>query len=216
MKISLKKFSSLHIFLSIFIGRFISDKMRLYKFLIVVVCCSMLAACSTEPELKKDIVNQFSGSLPKIMQHDEGIFHGISLGMTLDEVKKNIPATDSMSKLEENKYLFEGKLSAAKEYTYECTFDSKGLNDITLDIYLKDEKNADSLYTDFSNYFSKRHGMPVLEEGVTTWTTSEGKRPAKIILEKEEDYQYGKLKITFFDKSFDSPSMDLSDTLLLP
>ncbi len=191
-------------------------KMRLYKFLIFIICCSMFAACSSEPELKKDIVSQFSGALPKIILHDEGIFHGIMLGMTLEEVKKNIPATDSMSNLEENKYLFEGKLSASKEYSYECTFDSKGLNDLTLDIYLKDEKNADSLYTDFSNYFSKRYGMPVLEEGVTTWTTNEGKRPAKIILEKEEDYQYGKLTITFFDKSFDSPSMDLSDTLILP
>lgn len=186
--------------------------MRPYS-LIFIICCSLFAACSSEPELKKDIVSQFSGSLPLIMQHDEGIFHGISLGMTVDEVKKNVPATDSMSKLEENKYLFEGKLSPNKEYSYECTFDSKGLNDVTLDIYLKDEENADSLFIDFSNYFSKRYGMPVLEEGITTWVTTEGKRPAKIILEKEEDYQYGKLTITFFDKSFDSPFSDPSDSV---
>lgn len=190
-------------------------KMRLYNFLIFIVCCSLFAACSSEPERKKDIVDQFTGSLPTIMQHDEGLFHGISLGMTLEEVKQNVPPSDSMSKLEENKYLFEGKLSANKEFSYECDFDSKGLNDITLDIYLKDEPNADSLFTDFSNYFSKRYGMPVLEEGVTTWITNEGKRPAKIILEKEEDYLYGKLTITFFDKNFDLPSTD-ADTTNLP
>jgi hypothetical protein len=190
-------------------------KMRTFRFLIFIICCSLFAACSSEPERKKDIVNQFSGALPTLMQHDEGLFHGISLGMTLEEVKQNVPPSDSMSKLEENKYLFEGKLSANKEFSYECDFDSKGLNDITLDIYLKDEPNADSLFIDFSNYFSKRYGMPVLEEGVTTWITNEGKRPAKIILEKEEDYLYGKLTITFFDKNFDMPSTD-ADTVLLP
>ncbi|CAN5910174.1 hypothetical protein BH11BAC7_BH11BAC7_00140 [soil metagenome] len=189
--------------------------MRLYKFLSFVICCMLIAACSSQLEPKKDIVSQFSGLLPSIVQNDEGVFHGIALGMLLDEVKKNVPATDSMSKLEENKYLFEGKLSPNKEYSYECTFDSKGLNDLTLDIYLKDETNADSLYMDFSNYFSKRYGMPVAEEGITTWTTTEGKRPARIILEKEEDYTYGKLTITFFDKSFDSPSADPADTLNL-
>ncbi|MDQ3110573.1 MAG: hypothetical protein M3R17_11820 [Bacteroidota bacterium] len=189
--------------------------MRQYNFLLFIICCSFIAACSSEPEPKKDIVSQFSGVLPGIMQNDEGLFHGISLGMTLEEVQKNIPPSDSMSKLEENKYLFEGKLSPNKEYSYECDFDSKGLNDITLDIYLKDEKNGDSLYTDFSNYFSKRYGMPVVEEGIATWTVNEGKRPAKIILEKEEEYLYGKLTITFFDKNFDSPSTAI-DSMPLP
>lgn len=189
--------------------------MRQYNFLILVICSSLIAACSSEPEKKKDIVEQFPGLLASIVQNDEGIFHGISLGMSLDEVKKNVPATDSMSKLEENKYLFEGKLAPSKEYSYECTFDAKGLNDLTLDIYLKDQPDADSLYMDFSNYFSKRYGMPEVEEGITIWATSEGKRPARIILEKEEDYNYGKLTIIFFDKSFDSPSSVMADTLNL-
>jgi hypothetical protein len=188
--------------------------MRFSRFLIFVFCCTLFAACSSEPEPKKDIVSQFKGVLPAIMQNDEGLFHGMTLGMTLEEVQKYVPASDSMSKLEENIYLFEGKISASKEYAYECDFDAKGLNDITLDIYLKDEQNADSLFTDFSNYFSKRYGMPVVAEGVATWTANEGKRPAKIILEKEEEYQYGKLTITFFDKNFDAPATE-SDSLPL-
>ncbi|CAN5150216.1 hypothetical protein BH09BAC5_BH09BAC5_10860 [soil metagenome] len=189
--------------------------MNILKFIGVVIVITFLADCSSEPEPSKEIVSQFTGVLPVIMQNDEGLFHGISLGMTLDEVKKNVPASDSMSILEEGKYLFEGKISANKEFSYECDFDTKGLNDITLDIYLKDEKNADSLYIDFSNYFSKRFGMPEVAEGVTIWTANEGSRPAKIILEKEEDYQYGKLTITFFDKKFDGPATQ-SDSLAIP
>lgn len=189
--------------------------MRLSQVFYAFVCCVLFAACSSTPEPKKDIVNQFTGLLPEVMQNDEGIFHGISLGMTIEDVKLMLAEGDSMSKLDEKKYLFEGKLSANKEYTYECDFDEKGLRDLTLDIHLKDEKNADSLYLDFSNYFSKRYGMPATHDGITTWITAEGKRPAKIILEKEEDYQYGKLTITFFDKNFDPPPSP-ADTLLLP
>ena len=73
------------------------------------------------------------------------------------------------------------------------------------------KKNADSLFLDFS----KRYGMPTYQDGVTTWLSGEGKRPAKIILEKEEDYLYGKLTITFFDKTFDPPASS-SDTLMIP
>ncbi|HET6990864.1 MAG TPA: hypothetical protein VFJ43_06045, partial [Bacteroidia bacterium] len=189
--------------------------MRLSAFIVFPVFCLFITACSSPPEPKKDIVNQFHGLLPRLIQNDEGLLHGITLGMSLDSVKKFVPAGDSMSKMEENKYLFEGKLSANKEYSYECDFDDKGLNDITLDIYLKDEKNADSLFTDFSNYFSKRYGMPTESDGVTIWMSNEGKRPAKIILEKEEDYQYGKLTISFFDKNFDLP-VSPGDSLILP
>ncbi len=188
--------------------------MRISKLLVLPVCI-FFAACSSSPEPKKDIVNQFHGLLPKVIQNDEGLFHGINLGMNLDEVKANVAEGDSMSKIDEKKYLFEGKLAPNKEYGYECDFDEKGLNDITLDIYLKDEKNADSLYLDFSNYFSKRYGMPTYQDGVTNWVSNEGIRPAKIILEKEEDYLYGKLTITFFDKTFDPP-VSTSDTLIVP
>jgi hypothetical protein len=190
--------------------------MRYFKFLIFIFCL-FFAACSNTPEPNKQIVSQFSGLLPQIVQNDEGLFHGISLGMTMDEVKKNVAPGDSMGSTAEQKdYLeFEGKLTAQKLYDYDCNFDEKGLKDITLDIHLKDEKNADSLYTDFKNYFSKRYGAPTETDGTTMWTTTEGKRPAKIILQEDEEFLYGKLTITFFDKNFDPPAVN-ADSVLLP
>ena len=147
-----------------------------------------------------------------MMQNDAGLFHGISLGMTMDEVKKNVAPGDSMGTEQKDYLEFEGKLAPQKLYDYDCNFDEKGLKDMTLDIHLKDEKNADSLYLDFKNYFSKRYGAPTETDGTTMWISNEGKRPAKIILEEEEDYLYGKLTITFFDKTFDPPS-NMSDSL---
>jgi hypothetical protein len=189
--------------------------MRFSQFLTFSVCCFFLAACSNTPEPNKQIVSQFHGLLPQVMQNDEGLYHGISLGMTVEEVKKNVVPGDSIGAEQKDYLEFEGKLAPNKLYDYDCNFDEKGLKDITLDIHLKDEKNADSLYLDFKNYFSKRYGMPTETDGMTIWFSNEGKRPAKIILQEEEDYLYGKLTITFFDKNFDPPSVN-ADSVLVP
>jgi hypothetical protein len=190
--------------------------MRFSQILTYSVCCFFVAACSNPPETNKKIVSQFHGLLPVVMQNDDGLFHGISLGMTMDEVKKNVIPSDSIGAEQKDYLEFEGKLAPNKLYDYDCNFDEKGLKDITLDIHLKDEKNADSLYTDFKNYFSKRYGMPSESDGTTIWISNEGKRPAKIVLQEEEDYLYGKLTIAFFDKTFDPPSDSTGDSLILP
>lgn len=187
--------------------------MRQPQLCFLLFICIFFSACSTAPEPNKQIVSQFSGVLPQVMQNDEGLFHGISLGMTTEEVKTHVSPSDSLGTEQKNYLEYEGKISAQKIYDYDCNFDEKGLKDITLDIYLKDEKNADSLYTDFKNYFSKRYGAPGESDGRTIWITAEGKRPAKIILQEEEDYQYGKLTVSFFDKNFD-PEVPNADSLI--
>ena len=189
--------------------------MRLSQLLKLSVCCLFFVGCSSTPEPNKLIVSQFQGLVPLVMQNDEGLFHGIQLGMTVAEVKKNVTTGDSLSSEEKNYLLFEGKLAPTTIYDYDCNFDEKGLKDITLDIHLKGEKNADSLYADFKNYFSKRYCAPSESDGTTIWISTEGKRPAKIVLQEEEDYLYGKLTIAFFDKTYD-PQIISNDSLVLP
>ena len=184
--------------------------MRISKIIVIAICSLFYWACSSNAETKVGLINQFTGILPKIIQNDEGLLHGISLGMDTVLFKQFIPKCDSMSVLEENKYFFEGALSANKEYSYECEFDSLGLSGITLDVHLKDMNNADSLFTDFSNYFSRRYGTPVyLDDLNIIWLLQSEKRASKIILENEVDYDYGKIKIRFLDKDFDLNSDSL-------
>lgn len=200
--------------------------MRVSPVLTAPFFCLFLAACSSTPEPETEIISQFKGQLPLIVENDSGLLHGISLGMTPEEVKKNALEEDSLG-IDDPAgmtLLFERRLTAdrKKEYTYECKFDNKGLYELTLEIHLKDQPDADSLYMDFANYYSKRYGMAQTPEGRTMWVTDEGKRPAKIILEDNTaEYNYGKLTIVFFDRSFDPPpsasdSLLLIDTLLLP
>ena len=198
--------------------------MRLsHYFLGFPVVCLLLAGCSSTPEAPVTIVSKFKGVLPAILVNDSGLFHGIMLGMTQAEVKKCASPKDSLSLEDGQTLLFEGKAAPNKEYTYECNFDGKGLHTVTLEIFLKDEQNADSLLADFRNYFSLKYGGPAEADDACTWTVDQGKRPAKIQLSADPEYAYGKLTIVFFDKTFDllPPGMDslgapTGDSLILP
>ncbi|HLG03374.1 MAG TPA: hypothetical protein VI731_07240 [Bacteroidia bacterium] len=176
----------------------------------------LAAACSSDkPEMPDKIISQYTGILPKVMENDSGIYHGILLGMTPEEVKQSVSEKDSLGQEEKNYLQFEGFLAPFKEYSYDCNFDEKGLKDVTIDIFLHDEQTGDSLYEQFMSYFTQRYGPPVETLPLLIWETSEGKRPAKIILEDETpQYMYGKLTITFVDKSFD-PKPPTPDSMLL-
>jgi hypothetical protein len=184
---------------------------RLFILLVISFCFS----CGPENEAKHGLVDEFRGLLPAIIVNDSALFHGIDLGMNPQEIKKNLSPTDSVS-MEEADYLFcEGKLGTQKEYTYECSFNEKGLFDLTLDLYLKDEENATVLLTDFRTYFNKKYGPPLDSLPYYIWEIS-GKHPAILELEEEADYGYGKLRISFYDQAFDDKRWKLNnDSLIL-
>ncbi|MBI3511126.1 MAG: hypothetical protein HY064_10720 [Bacteroidetes bacterium] len=177
--------------------------MRLPQF-VPVIFLSLIFSCSGEPDNNKKIVSQFTGILPQLMQNDSGLFHGIVLGMSMADVKKNITPQDSLG-VEQPGYLqYEGKLATQKIYDYDCNFDEKGLKDMTIDIHLKDEKNSDALFRDFRNYFTKKYGNPIDTTSDFIWQINAGKRPAKLMLRQGDDYLYGELTFAFYDKAFDN------------
>ncbi|GAB4138454.1 MAG: hypothetical protein Fur0041_13430 [Bacteroidia bacterium] len=169
-----------------------------------------------EPRSNTTLVSQFNGVLPAIMRNDDSLFHGIALGMTQEEVKRTAQKPDSLSQEEKGYLFYEGRISSGKEYTWECTFDEKGLASVTVDIYLKDEETAGPQFDDFRNYFTKKYGTPEDTGESLIWTVS-GKRPARIELYQEFEYAHGKLALYFYDSSF-SPRFGSgsSDSLILP
>ena len=181
--------------------------MRLSRFLILIFI-SALVSCTTEAPKNDKIVSLFKGVLPSIIQNDSALLHGLQLGMSMVEVKKTAHEFDSLAVEDSNYLQFERTISAKKNFLYECEFDNNGLSTMTMDIFLEDESNGDSLYNDFMSYFTKRFGKPDESGTNPTWTSKEGKRPAKIELEENEDYPYGKLTIWFYDASFDAPEPD--------
>jgi hypothetical protein len=165
----------------------------------------LLAGCSSQPEANKKIIAGFSGTVVKIIDNDEGLLHGIALGMTETEVKKNALPGDSLSSTSASYLLYEEKLDSLIEYTYECEFDEKGLSALTLMIYRKGETQADALFADLKNYFTKKYGQPEDAGFGYIWNAPAGKRPARITLKDEsEEYLYGVISVSFYDSSFEA------------
>ncbi|HEU4719559.1 MAG TPA: hypothetical protein VFU15_17065 [Bacteroidia bacterium] len=172
-----------------------------------------LAACSSNPGPKKDIVSKYIGVLPTVVDNDEGLFHGIMLGMTPEEVKAHAISRDSLGEEKPGYLMFQGRISGKEEYLYDCQFDTNGLFTLELDIYLKDKPSGDSIFSDFKSYYTARFGTPQEEKGMLIWTCNEGTRPAKIIIDEDPAYSYGELTVTIYDKTFDTPPPGVSDSL---
>lgn len=171
-------------------------------FLIIIL---LLAACSAEPAADKKIIAGFSGTVVQIIDNDEGLLHGITLGMTEAEVKKKALPGDSLSSTSASYLLYEEKLDSSFEYTYECEFDAKGLSALTLMVYRKGETQADALFADFKNYFTKKYGQPEDVGFGYIWNAPAGKRPARITLKDEsEEYLYGVISVSFYDSAFEA------------
>ena len=174
------------------------DKRRL---LFIPATLLLLASCSSEEPQQQQAL-PYGPVLTIIAQNADSIFHGYYLGMTPQEAKARKGNNDSLSMEEPLYQLYEGIISDQKEYTLECQFDEMGLFQLSLDVYLKDENNADSLFNDFTRYFNAKYGKAEFSGDVFTWEIP-GKRPGRIEMLQEFDYGHGKFALYVFDTNFE-------------
>jgi hypothetical protein len=191
-------------------------KSAVFGLIASVILC---ASCSSEPEVNNKLLVTHTPLVQKIFYSDDSLFHGISLGMTKEEVKKLLAPGDSITEEDQEYLLVEGKFDDHKHFTWDCEFDSAGLYALTLDVYLMDEETATEWYTDITAYFTDRFG-PATDDGVAlTWEVKNSKRPARIELTEEMGYGYGKLNVYYYDLSFipfnDSDTIP-TDSFFLP
>jgi hypothetical protein len=186
--------------------------------LALFISVMILAGCSGDPEVNNRILINHSPFVQYIFQNDDSLLHGISLGQSKNEVKKNAVGHDSLS-LEESDYVFyEGKLDPTHYYTYECSFDSAGVYSLTLDIYLTSDESGTVLFQDITAYFTEKYG-PATDDGYSlVWEIKNTQRPFRIELKEDIEYPYGKVTMDCYDLSFVPEETEPSgqDSLFLP
>lgn len=184
----------------------------------VVLALIFAIGCSDTPELNNKLLLSHSPLIQQIFYTDDSLLHGISLGMSQEDVKKSLAPHDSVTEEESGYLLVEGKYDTSKYYSWECEFDSIGLFAITLDIYLTDEREATPWMTDITAYFTDKYG-PATDDGIAlTWEVKNAKRPARIELMEDTGYPYGKLSVYYYDLSFIPMEGDTlpTDSVFLP
>jgi hypothetical protein len=107
----------------------------------------------------------YSPKLQKIVKSEEGIIRGVNFGDALEDVitrEDTIPLEDSTN--------FVGFTVALDNKEDEITdvlyyFDkNKKISGFRLDVYLDNSQAVDTLYREFTTYFTDRYGSPVIKE----------------------------------------------------
>ena len=134
--------------------------------------------------------------------NEGGIIRGAELGMNTSTIKSN-----EIRGLTENDttYLFyEFVIDSTSNYTVAYSFENDSLNEIRMDVYLQNEKNAADLSAKLKTYFfNKYHVQPQNEsEAMWIWAVNEKSGNAlKIELADESadyDFKYGKISLMIY------------------
>jgi hypothetical protein len=134
----------------------------------------------------------------RIFGADTGLFRGVSLGMTLPQVK----ALEKGKKPDEEEvdylsYSFGFKDTIQGNYYFNF---EEGLDEIGVDIFREKQKECNWLFSRLKNYFSQKYGPARSENQLLIWhVKNQGKEGAEVTLIDESlDYGYGKLTVTIF------------------
>ncbi|MCC6691404.1 MAG: hypothetical protein IT235_07715 [Bacteroidia bacterium] len=158
-----------------------------------------LASCSCE----KSPLAEYGESFEQLMRTDSGLFRGMDLGLTKEQIKTIEP---NGLKEEDNNdgvnYLFyELNLDSVTTYTLAYYLPNNRLNSIEADIYLLNEPEAADLFAVFKKYFEKKYGQALVDGDFYFWTAIGRMGKTRIALADESPtYKRGKLTLVIHDE----------------
>ncbi|HEV7231366.1 MAG TPA: hypothetical protein VGO45_08570, partial [Bacteroidia bacterium] len=173
--------------------------MTFYRTLFCLFACAIFAACQGKKEIPSasEAPSYTDSVIVRIFGSDTGLFRGVSLGMTLPQVKT---LQKGKPEEEEEDYLsysfgFKDTLQGNYYYNFE-----EGLDEIGIDIYREKQKECNWIFDRLKTYFTKKYGPFRSENRLLIWhVNNQGKEGAEVTLADESlDYGYGKLTVTIF------------------
>ncbi len=167
----------------------------IFKLLIWTAVLLLLFSCHGElPEVSKH-----GQIVEMIVQNDSGLFRGIELGVTKQELKAKERA--KLAEGQDDYLLYEVTLDSNNYSIIIYSFDAIGLKEINVSIYVTDEDELDDTENNFKNYFTNKYGVSTTSKGFTTWKVqSTNTMNAALNMGQEIDPDgTKKLILTFYD-----------------
>jgi hypothetical protein len=151
--------------------------MKLINFLSLFFLALSFIACTNEGEQEReqdnsdstetyqvDVLSSYSNKFKNLVKTDKGVFRGIELGMSRDEV---ISLEDSLSADQpENDtldYILNYNFPETAEVIYYTDKEDR-VSRIQVDIYPESMESQMDLYKEFDKYFRSKYGDPLLSE----------------------------------------------------
>lgn len=166
--------------------------MRLTKSLLSIIISCFLFSCGGE----------VSEKYKTISKNELGDFRGVKLGMSKSQVKKNEEA--QFLKDEMPAYLhYDVPINMGNSFTIAYDFSPNNeLYEIEISVFLDVIEDAQKLFEEFNEKFTKKYGKsPELEDGFTIWKDTLSSRKVEIAMKNDSD-AYGYLSIIIRDLDY--------------
>jgi|SRR5690606_13676431 len=171
------------------------------NFLIFASSLILLSACGS-----KTLVNQPKSADLSIFEHalkdTLGLIRGADLGEEY-EVVEQLEYDSALVVKSKFNLVYDYNLGEDNSINVKYIFAGTSVRLIELNLLLTSEIMADSVATDFINYYSKRFGTPAQQMGVYVWKTETMLPNSDAYIELKDEsaeYGFGKLNITIFPR----------------
>lgn len=144
-----------------------------------------------------------SAYFDSILKSEEGVFRGIQIGNTIEEVK----TTENQEFLVDNmaEYLYyDYKLDMGNSYTISYDFSENKLYEIEVSIYFDVIDDANKIFDEFTAHFTEKYGAgKVATDGYTSWRTKSRLTGNGVEIAMINDSQeYGYISILISDLNY--------------
>ena len=138
-----------------------------------------------------------------IVKSEEGIFRGVEIGNTIDEVKASENNTFLVDNMPDYLY-YDYKLDMGNSYTISYDFSQNNLYEIELSAYFDKIEDANNLFVELTAHFFERYGKgKIATDGYTSWRTKSKETGNTIEIAMINDSQdYGYISILISDLNY--------------
>jgi hypothetical protein len=144
----------------------------------------------------KRSLEKYGEDFASIMKNDDGLFRGVNIGDTQDQVQQTERAAPAS--FTENVLTYEGQINETSEYAIRYGFENGSLFEIIVDATFEDTDDGVKVIKGFKEFFTERYGMFKLGSGFCVWDVKTNVADVHIELVDDGEYaSFGQFSLNF-------------------
>ena len=138
-----------------------------------------------------------------IVKSDKGVFRGVEIGSTIEEVQQLENKEFLVDNMPEYLY-YDYNMDMGNSYTISYDFSENSLYEIELSAYFDKIEDANNLFVELTKHFTDTYGAgKVADDGYTSWRTKSKKTGNGVEVAMINDSQeYGYISILISDLNY--------------
>lgn len=169
--------------------RIVFMAMRTKNLVIGLLLLFSVSAC-------KRSLEKYGEDFAAIMKNDDGLFRGVNIGDTQDQVQQ--AERSAPSSFTDNVLTYEGQINETSEYAIRYGFENGSLFEIIVDATFENTDDGVKVINGFKEFFNERYGMFKLGSGFCVWDIKTNVANVHIELVDDSEYSsFGQFSLNF-------------------